>query len=673
MATLDKQRLLQQAITTTANLGTIVAEGGMGTLKPGLDYFRFELGTFDEALNPETYARQITISNNHEWDYLYNDEQASNLAYIYGDTSNSYYLTNEVKILNSGNQQTKNRFLKNYFYCVGTRDFRYHTESSLTEADQQYINDNYKWKKFNGSITVPLDTSCITYVWMIGSNVWTEDDTTGYTIDAFHDKDNPIKGNWSANSERLNFCVLGSTESIINVQDIVNVAGAYGSLCWGTSSENWYTCPNENSKCGYGNPDSSIPEGPHITFKNTKLNSASSLYLFNDSQPYCYSGLFDGSTITAGPTIGTNLSERIKLQDYSCCQMFKNCKRLKTYSFNNNINISGEGCLKEAFINCTALTSAYIPVMLPTETDGQDGLGVDVLNRCFENCSQLTSVTLDLSPNNAKPSNNSYEYAARRWFDLRCGIFKLFYNAGPLTSINKLNIKNIDNAVTTRTDSDGILYLYGNNGAATNLYYWINTDSLKDGPFSASVTEVTNVFKNGLKIDDTLYFNYANWKLQINGSDYIYKVASSSGGESDSTEFVKFGLRTNGMDAYDYITFSVPAGSTWNDLLNNYDSSSDVYIRSMNGSKIYLSKYNGLNSYTFPRGVVGFSSAIRGDYTNIGNFSTTIEFAAICPSSTRYPVDPSEEIKNHIYIVNNDYDNSYYMNYGTTANLNRPS
>ena len=105
--------------------------------------------------------------------------------------------------------------------------------------------------------------------------------------------------------------------------------------------------------------------------------------------------------------------------------------------------------------------------------------------------------------------------------------------------------------------------------------------------------------------------------------------------------------------------------------MNNYGDPSDIYIQTANGSKIYLSKFNGLATYTFPRGVVGF--AVSGNYTNIGDIGKYVEFAAICPSSTRYPVDPNEEIKNHIYIVNDTYDNSYYSSYGTTSNLNRPS
>ena len=729
MDILEKYRVVQQSLTTTVNLGTIVSNGGIGTLKPGLDYFRFVLGTYDENDFSDTFAKDVTISNNHDWDYLYDVQNDYNKAYIYGDEANMYYPGNIVipDYSSSGLQQTKEKFLNNFYYCIGTMDFTKKTESTLTDTEISYINSKYAWKKFNGTLKVPLGTEYKTYVWMIGSNVWGETNYEGYTEEACDDFDMPVIGNFSINSERINFCTAGT-----NVQDIVDVQGAYGSLYWGTYSDYWYKCPNFN--IGKGSKDAEDDSGPRITFKGCKLKNADYLYLFNDSQPYCYAGLFDGSTITSGPKIGTGVinseTGRINLADYSCAQMFKSCKRLKEYQFDNRINISGESCLQGTFENCIALGSVVIPMMIYngttsgsggglTELDG--GLSYNTMKGCFKNCSNLTKVELNLSPHGNKPTWWDYYWTNKMWNTYGYGLMtdqNAFINAGALSKINILNIKNIDNVIRKRTNTSGnnkyIYYLFGDqqqgssdtdNSGADYVYTLINSfffkgsygnsdNSLGGNSFTKLNNDIKNIYVRTVDTKyDSLGIEINNWKLQINGYDYINSIRLPIINYSiDPTNYnnifngkttIKFSLKFSNSLAINYVTFTVPKGITWAEVVDkNFGGNSLISIIYYNYPG-YDSKYVGiskLESNTYEnqtKSLIGFEglnyAETDGDSnadTELGIFNKTIRFGAISPFQNGDPVDPNEEIQEHIYYINNTISNLESTKYASYGNLN---
>jgi hypothetical protein len=735
MDILEKYRVVQQSLTTTVNLGTIVSNGGIGALKPGLDYFRFVLGTYDESDTSDTFAKDVTISNNHDWDYLYDPQNDYNKAYIYGDTSNMYYPFN-VLVSSIGVptelQQTKNKFLNNFYYCIGTMDFTKKTESELTDTEVSYINSKYAWKKFNGTLKVPLGTEYKTYVWMIGSNVWGETNYEGYTEEACDDFDMPVIGNFSINSERINFCTTGT-----NVQDVVDVQGAYGSLYWGTYSDYWYKCPNFN--IGNGSKDHGSWLGPRVTFKGCKLKNADGLFLFNDSQPYCYSGLFDGSTIESGPAIGTGAisgNGRISLDEYSCSQMFKSCKRLKNYTFDNRINISGKSCLQGTFENCTALTTVNIPMMIYNGSNaGSDGplgdlgggFNRDTMKDCFKNCSNLTKVELNLSPHGNKPTWWDYEWTNYFWVHQGYGLTaenNTFTNAGPLSKINILNVKNVDNAIqksiSDTTYDKYIMYNYGDPlstdsyGNAGMIYTLLNSHTFYNtfsfpnlGDYYTDIYDSEkNIYikiKDGNRSGGT---ENNNWKLQINGNDYISniripKIAYSidptnynklfSNYSSTSKDYIKFSLRFSNSLASSYVTFTVPKGMTWAEAVNakfgpnNNGNKPLINIIHYNlpGSDnesigIHLLASNSLSADKPVKTLIGFygysyyspnSSYLKNIETELGRFDIDLRFGAISPFQNGDPVNPNEEIQEHIYYVNNTISNLESTKYASYGNL----
>ena len=755
MDILEKYRVVQQSLTTTVNLGTLVSNGGIGTLKPGLDYFRFVLGTYDENDFSDNFAKDVTISNNHDWDYLYNSQNDYNKAYIYGDEANMYYPT-DVLLASVGIpthvQQTKEKFLNNFYYCIGTMDFTKKTESTLTETEISYINTKYAWKKFNGTLKVPLGTEYKTYVWMIGSNVWGEDNYGGYTEEACDDIDMPVIGNFSINSERINFCTAGT-----NVQDVVDVQGAYGSLYWGTYSNYWYKCPNFN--IGIGSKDHHSYLGPRVTFKGCKLKNADGLYLFNDSKPYCYTGLFDGSTIESGPHIGTGVisgNGRISLDKFSCSQMFKSCKRLKNYTFDNRINISGESCLHGTFENCTALTTVSIPMMIYNGTMSGSGgplnslgggLNKNIMTDCFKNCSNLTKVELNLTPHGDKPTWHDYEWTNYFWTHSGYGLTaenNTFTNAGPLSKINILNVKNVDNAIqksiTDNTYNKHIMYKYGDPvqlidgtsspdsyGNAGAIYTLLNSHTFYNtfsfGNYDDYYTDIYDSEKNiYITIKDGSRGGGAennNWKLQINGTDYIsniripkivYSIDPTNYNKlfSDysftSEKYIKFSLRFSNGLASSYVTFTVPKGMTWAEAANAvfgdtgnrkkplihiiHYNISGASIRDNKGNEftcsdnepigIYLLESDSLSTNKPIKTLIGFNgysyfkpnqSYIMNIETELGVFDVDLRFGAISPFQNGDPVNPNEEIQEHIYYVNNTISNLDSTKYASYGNL----
>lgn len=502
MDILEKYKVNQTAVNDTYDTSLYL---GTFALKAGLDYFRFVLGTYEENSSngpdaePMTIANTITkniiISNNHNWDELYDSDVIDSSLKGGNNTS--------------GLQSTKDKILNNYFYCIGTMDFTSKTESTLSESEKTYINEKYTWKKFNGSITVKLDTSYKTYVWMIGSNVWAEDNINGYTDDAINSDYYPKKGYWKDNAERINFKIESDGDT--SPETLVDISGAYGSLCWGNNSENWQICP----KTDYSYSTSDRINSPRITFRNTKIGNAANLYLFNNTEPWCYAGLFKGSLISKGPNIGSGIIDghgRIDFAEYSGAAMFKNCTALTSYTFNNKINISGQYCLTHAFNGCKSLVTANIPVMLlngniadgPPVAEVGGGLNIGIMDSCFDNCTKLTTINLNITPlnitpNGAKPSKWDYLKTIDQWYHSNYRIANLFSNnVGNTSEINKLNIKNVDNVIGTTLANDGIteLYHYGDDGNATQLYEYFYI--YNDIP------------------------NISNWKLQINGSDFKY-------------------------------------------------------------------------------------------------------------------------------------------------------
>ena len=356
-------------------------------------------------------------------------------------SKNTVYSGESVDIEIKNNSETPDN--TSIYYHIGTTNY---LNSSVT-------GNTATWKKFNGQIKLSAGTEYDTYVYMLGHidvprvngkygntscYFYTSDgdvtnDTPHDMLDEYYNKG----GVFTNDSESvdsvsyqlvenikwfgdINFSVLGTY-----VDDFVSVEGSMGSLIYGEDITKWKYFP----PYGYSRHSISheaISHAGKVTFNNTKMYSASGLKLFHEHLPKLsnsgqlyggryienhgnkayYTGLFSGSSLMYAPNLSAGLDYSIGscIENMNCTCLFKDCHRLKNYHV--DVNWHENNSFKSTFEGCTSLKSITIPCEYNTLSGFPFYTNYDYYNsnlsQCFNDCSNLRTITFNLIGENRK-------------------------------------------------------------------------------------------------------------------------------------------------------------------------------------------------------------------------------------------------------------------------------